>query len=424
MKARKANLIIGYNGREISGGTVDFSYTDVSGGSSDSLSISLEDRDGLWIDPWMPQKGDMVTAAIQVEDWQQEGDHRTLYTGEFVVDEAGISGEPVSISIGAVSKPADDAFSVTKRSQTWENVTLQEIAQTIAGRYNLALVYEGERIPISAKEQNEEEDSSFLKSLCESYGLMLKIYSRKLVLYDREKYKEKPPVTTIDRSRIAPGWSYEWSLDGSYTGGRITYTDPKTEQEVTYTTGTMTRPLEVNEKADNGADAERIIKAKVAEANHGMYKISFEVMGEPTLVGGVVIALTGFGSKISGKYFIDTAEHTVSRSGGYKTKISASQIGGGTDTDSAIDFLASIGIIASPDYWKANYGKVKYLDLLLCNMSAKIKSNAEGSSITDTAAAIQKLSGVGVITTPEYWTGHQGDLPWISQLLQNAANAL
>lgn len=424
MKGRQVKLIIGYNGREISGGTIDFSYTDVSGGNSDSLSISMEDRDGLWIDAWMPQKGDMVTAAILIEDWEKEGDDRNLYTGEFVVDETGLSGEPVSISIGAVSKPADDAFSITKRSQTWENVTLQKIAQTIAGRYNLALVYEAEAIPILAKEQNEEEDGSFLKSLCESYGLMLKIYRRKLVIYDREQYKKKPPVLFFDRSEIAPNWSYEWSLDGSYTGGKITYTDPKTEKDITYTTGTLTRPLEINEKADNAADAERIIKAKVAEANHGIEKISFEILGEPTLVGGMVIGITGFGRKINGNYFIDTAEHTVSRSNGYVTKISASRIGGGNDVENAIDFLASIGIIVSPEYWKANFGKVKYLDLLLCNMAAKIKSNAKKGSIANTEEAIKKLSSAGVIATPEYWTQHQGDLPWIGQLLRNAANAL
>ncbi len=326
MKTRQANLIVGYMGREISADIEDFSYTDVSGGSSDSLSLSFGDRDGLWIDAWMPQGGDLVTAAIQVMDWQKEGDNRSLYTGEFIVDSVGLSGEPVSVSIGAVSKPADAAFSSTQCSQTWENVTLQEVAQTIAGRYALALVYDAGEIPILAKEQSEEADSGFLKNLCESYGLMLKIYSRKLVIYDRELYKAKVPVLSIDRSEMGRDWSFEQELQGSYTGGTISYTDPKAEEDVTFSVGTQERPLEINEKADNAADAERIIKAKVANANHGMEKLSFSVMGEPKLVGGQVITVTGFGSKISGNYFVDTAEHSLSRSGGYRTRISASKI--------------------------------------------------------------------------------------------------
>ena len=168
MKTRQAKLIVGYIGREISADVEDFSFTDVAGGSSDSLSISVGDKDGLWIDAWMPQAGDMVTAAILIEDWKEEGDERNLFAGEFTVDDVGFSGEPVSVSIGAVSKPADDAFSSTKRSQTWENVTLKKIAQTIAGRYNLALVYDAGEVPILAKEQSEEEDGSFLKNLCEN----------------------------------------------------------------------------------------------------------------------------------------------------------------------------------------------------------------------------------------------------------------
>ncbi len=424
MKTRSARLIVGYNGREISGNVEDFTYTDPAGGASDSISIKMDDRDGKWIDAWMPEKGDMITAAFLVEDWQREGDSRNLFAGEFTVDEIGISGDPVSVSIGAVSKPADDAFSATKRSQTWENVTLREIAQTIAARYHLALVYDGEDISIQTKEQDREADGAFLKSLCESYGLLLKVYRRKLVLYDRERYKKKPAVLTLNRLGDVQEWSFERSLDGSYTGGKITYTDPMTEKDVVYTTGIQTRPLELNEKVDNAADAERILKAKLANANHGVEKISFRLMGEPRIVSGQVISLEGFGRKISGGYFVDTAEHSVSRGGGYTTRISASRIDTGSGAESAIDFLASIGVIVTPEYWKENIGKIKHLDLLLCNMAAKIKSNADGGSITETEAAVSALAGAGIIASPDYWIQHQGELPWLGQLLQNAANAL
>lgn len=325
MKTRRFNLILGYRGKEISEDIEDFSYTDVSGGSSDSLSFSFGDREGLWLED-MPQGGDLVTAAVQVSDWLREGDSCNLYTGEFIVDSVGISGEPVSLNIGAVSKPADAAFSATKRSQTWENVTLREILRTIAARYGLAAVYDAEEIPILAKEQSEQEDSSFLQGLCETYGLMLKIYSRKLVVYDRERYKKNAPALTIDRSEMGRSWSFEQELQGSYTGGSISYTDPKTEQDITCTIGTQERPLQLNEKADNPADAERILRARLANANHGIKKLSFSMMGETRLVGSQVIAVTGFGSKIDGKYFIDQAEHSLSRSSGYSTKVSASKI--------------------------------------------------------------------------------------------------
>ena len=40
-----------------------------------------------------------------------------------------------------------------------------------------------------------------------------------------------------------------------------------------------------------------------------------------------------------------------------------------TDIRQAIDKLKNKGIINSPDYWLANYGKLQYLDLLIINMS-------------------------------------------------------
>ena len=46
MKTRSARLIVGYNGREISGNVEDFTYTDPAGGASDSISIKMDDRDG------------------------------------------------------------------------------------------------------------------------------------------------------------------------------------------------------------------------------------------------------------------------------------------------------------------------------------------------------------------------------------------
>lgn len=40
-----------------------------------------------------------------------------------------------------------------------------------------------------------------------------------------------------------------------------------------------------------------------------------------------------------------------------------------TDPNKALDFMVKIGIINSPDYWRANMSKVKYLDSLLCKVA-------------------------------------------------------
>lgn len=39
-------------------------YTDVLTGQADDLQLTLEDRDGLWLEAWFPDKGAALTASI------------------------------------------------------------------------------------------------------------------------------------------------------------------------------------------------------------------------------------------------------------------------------------------------------------------------------------------------------------------------
>lgn len=85
--------------------------------------------------------------------------------------------------------------------------------------------------------------------------------------------------------------------------------------------------------------------------------------------------------------------------------------------DSAIDRLARLGVINSPDYWKQAVasGKVKYLDLLLTKAAAKISKAGERSSTPENG--IGALVAAGVIDTPDYWLAHYRDYPNLGALL-------
>ena len=53
------------------------------------------------------------------------------------------------------------------------------------------------------------------------------VAARSMWVYDREAYKRKRPVKTIDRSEIIRGsFSYTTTLSGTFTGGDFCYTDP------------------------------------------------------------------------------------------------------------------------------------------------------------------------------------------------------
>ena len=68
-------------------------------------------------------------------------------------------------------------------------------------------------------------------------------------------------------------------------------------------------------------DAEREATAKYRLATQRAVKLSLTIRGAPALLAKSVINVDGLGKRLSGKYYVKTAEHTLSGSQGYTTKL-------------------------------------------------------------------------------------------------------
>ena len=323
---RRATASITYMGEDLTTSlqnkTDKFTYNDPESGASDDCTLTICDPDEKWIGPYFPNLGDKITAKITVFDWRFPGDTRVLNCGEFVMDDPGFSGPPLKISLKAVSKPADGAFSTQKRTQTWENVTIQNMAQEIASRSGLTLKYTAPEVKIDSVEQNDQTDSDFINKQCEGYGLSLKIYCSMLVIFDRETYKNMAAVIDIYRKDMS-SWSFKTSLAGTYTGGKMTYTDPDSEEEIEAKVGTEQRMLSVNGKADSREDAEKKIKAEVNKANEEETTLSITIAGNPDIVSSQCVNIIGL-KKADGKYYVKKVTHSIG--GGYTTKLELSKV--------------------------------------------------------------------------------------------------
>lgn len=429
MRTRRADADLTWNGAAVTskmvGTKVEVTYTDPASGEADSLDIAIQDRGRQWTTAWLPMVGDTLTATIKVTDWEREGDNRTLPCGFFVLDNFEFQGWPVTGTISGVSVPADGNFRATERSKTWENVTIQEIGKEIAKRAGITLAWdvEGETFTIKTVEQSEQTDCDFFAGLCDTYGLATKVYARKIVVYDREKYKKKDPVAKITEGDIET-WSWSKALTGTYTGGEYTYTDPSSEEEIKVTVGAGTRILKQTGKADSKADAERMITAAINKANHGTAKLTATITGNAALVASQCVTVVGLG-KLSGKYFIDTITHHVGGSG-YTMDLEMSLVEAMTEEviKDATQRLEAVGVMDSPDYWVAHYKDVGSLGGLILNMATRIKVNLGGNSITTVTAAMAVLTNTGVINSPDYWAKKYTAVAWLDRLLINAANAL
>ena len=207
----------------------------------------------------------------------------------------------------------------------WKNTSIKRIGAKIAARYGLAFTYDADDYDIECDEQ-DGTDSSYYNSLCKNYGLILKVYARRLWVYDREKYKAKRAVRTFDRSQIRPGsFGYTTTLSGTYTGGYFNYTDADKDIDIECSVGGGSHTKSVNRRATSVYDASVQLCAELNSANHGTVKLRFGVDGDWRVSAGNCIALTGFGN-LNGKYFVDKVTHKVS-SNGLTTDFECSGIG-------------------------------------------------------------------------------------------------
>lgn len=327
MNARHTSVEISYNGTAVTTKLAEYKtevkYTDPASGEADSLDIVVHDRQRKWITNWLPTDGDVLMATIKTHS---DDGIKSLPCGLFILDNFEFSGWPVQGTISGVSVPADSSFRSTERTKNWENITIREIGKEIASRAGISLVWDvaGEPFTIQNIEQSSQTDCDFYMSLCETYGYAMKVYTGKIVVYDRELYKQKAPVDTINGEDLL-SWSWAHELHGTYTGGEYAYTDPSTEEEIKVTVGTGSRILKQSGKADNRADAERKIRAAVNNANHGATKLSVSIRGNAALVASQCVTVAGIGH-LSGKYYIDNISHTVNGSGGYTMEMEMSLV--------------------------------------------------------------------------------------------------
>lgn len=315
-KARRTYIQVYYKGKKldqwINGHVESFTYEDVAAGESDSLSLSLQDIDKKWIGAWKPIMGDIIHAAIN-----------DVNHGMFVMDDISFSGRPMTCNIKAVATPLQTGFKKTKVSRTWEKVSVEEIAKGIAAKYGLSITYDAPTVIVDSLEQSEKSDSEFLAELCKKYGLSMKVYAYKIIIYDDAEYEKKQAIKTIDESEML-SWSYNATLNGTYTGGKIQYTNPGNEKTIDLVVGESARLYESTEKADTLEDAKRIVISAVNEANKEAETLSFSVPGlAHKIYASQVINITGLESA-NGKYFINKVSHSVG--GGYILSVEARKI--------------------------------------------------------------------------------------------------
>ena len=310
-------------GKKIAEGATAFSYTDIASGQSDSMSITVYNIDKGWLGRHKPQKGAQIGIKVNLKNWNSAGRGEFFDCGCFIADDISFSGRPLNCVIGGVSVPADDNFKTRKRTNTWEETTVYNIASEVAHRAGISLYYDADTIRISEIEQNNQTDSAFLYELCEKYGLGMKVYNKKIVIFDIGKYEEKKEVMTIKEEDML-SWSCSETIDGTYTGVELSYTDPDSGENIHVEMGSVGRIYTMNVQAAGRYDAELQAAAKINSANRKICTLKVTIRANTRVVATHCIGISGLES-FDGKYYVDEVRHSIDGSG-YRMQLSLHKV--------------------------------------------------------------------------------------------------
>ena len=108
MQGRQTKVKVSLNGVDITsdltGDTLSLTFNDSAEENADNVDFQIQNREKKWLKGWFPNKMDTFFAQIIAEDG-------TLDCGTFLLDDVGMSGRPLTVSIKGVAKPSDQDFS-------------------------------------------------------------------------------------------------------------------------------------------------------------------------------------------------------------------------------------------------------------------------------------------------------------------------
>jgi uncharacterized protein len=291
------------------------SFTEHLSGEADEIEIVLEDSQFRWKNAWLPTKGDRIALSFGYVDSPM------VKAGSYQIDEVEFSGPPDTVSVRGIAAPIKPDLR-TQRSIAYEKTTLAGIAAKIAAKHALKVMGVAPAISIERATQHRETDLSFLHRLASKYGIAFSVRGAMLVWYDQDALDGKPAVATITRKHLAGTYHIRSKSAHVYRGCRVTYFNPKLKKDVT-TTITLHGViggdvLTLVERFESREQAKKAARAAIRRANGRQTEGDMTVFGDPRLMSGVNIQLSGWGV-LDGAYQIVKTTHRIDRGVGYKT---------------------------------------------------------------------------------------------------------
>jgi len=296
---------------------MSLSISDAAGVESDTMEIALDDRDGS-IE--LPRTGAELDASI---GYKHSG---LVAAGVFTVDEIGLSGPPMGMTIRA--RAADLRQSLKRpRTRPWDNATIGAIVATIAGEHGYsprcAAGLAGETI--SHIDQADESDLHFLTRLAAARGAVAKPAGKCLVFAPAGEAKSATgkdlPAVILAAGQMSR-WDITLAERGKYPAVTARYYDPVAAQEVPITSGSGEPVYTIGRRYPDQAAAATAAKARMEAFSRGTATLRLTCPGDTRLMAEGRLTVSGIRAGVDGAWSITRVVHRIDR-GGYVCEVEA-----------------------------------------------------------------------------------------------------
>jgi Bacteriophage probable baseplate hub protein len=290
---------------------LSLTITDEAGMKSDAARITIDDRDYRVA---LPETGAELEIAI---GFRETG---LMDMGTFVVDEVTGEGPVDLITIHA--KASDMRGGIrARRTQNWDNVTLNDIVATIAGRHGLtpAVAPALRGIFYAYIAQTAESDLHFLSRLATDIDATAKPNSGRLVVVERGQGRDAEgteiPVVALSRTDLNE-WTWKVTGRGRYGTAEATWSEMGSAVVNTVTAGSEEPVLRLRHRYPNEAEAQRAADAALSRSRRASGTIGGSLggfYGELLAEGKIDVA--GIKPELTGEWSLTRVAHVLDRNG-------------------------------------------------------------------------------------------------------------
>lgn len=289
---------------------IDLRISDAAGLKADTMSMTLDDRDGQLM---VPPHQSLVKVALGMA-----GIPPIPLTpmGSYRVDEVELTGPERRMRIAGTAADMGGAIRAPK-TRAWENVTMKDMVARIAADAGLQPVVDPDLAAIlfAFEAQTAESDLNLLTRLARRNGAVAKPADGRLVVARRGATANaagEPLTPLIVLPGMVQNWRWRAAGRGRYASAEASWTELGTAQVNKVVVGEGDPRQVLRHVHSDEASARRAAQAALDDAARGAETATLKFAGfRPDAFAGARLTFREARPELGGAWVVATATHTL-----------------------------------------------------------------------------------------------------------------